>query len=157
MRIVAISLCSILCMLLAWTPVFAQDSNQSPSCESPVGTWQNEMGSVLVIESLDEESGMISGAYKSASGAGATSFPLIGWANDAPADADKKLDHAQVYGFTVRWGEIGSITSWTGTCALVNDKPTLKTVWNLARPNTSYSWDHMVTGSATFTPAASTD
>ncbi len=150
-----------LCLVLSvqgFAPVSAQET--TPTCETPTGVWHNEMGSVLVIESVDAETGQIAGAYRSASGAGASSFPLIGWVNDAAVAegskcADCKQDHAQVFAFTVHWGEIGSITSWTGTCALVDDRPVLKTVWNLARLNTSYSWDHINSGSATFTPSPS--
>ncbi len=139
------------------TPVLAQEASTAQNCELPVGSWQNEMGSVLVIESVNEESGMVVGAYRSSSGTDARSFPLIGWANDAVLNEtssckDCKQNHARVFSFTVRWGEIGSITSWTGTCALINDVPAIKTVWNLARPNTNYSWDHINSGSALFTP-----
>ena len=135
----------------------AQNNRALPTCSAPEGAWQNELGSVLIIESLNPETGMLKGTYQSASGAGATKFPLIGWANDAEPSKEApcagcKPNHAQVYGFTVRWGDIGSITSWTGTCALVNDQPTLKTVWNLARPNSGYDWDHVNAGSATFVP-----
>ena len=115
------------------------------------------MGSVLVIESIDPKTGMLSGQYKSASGTDAVGYPLIGWMNDATVAPDNpckdcKGDHAVAYAFTVRWGDIGSITAWTGTCAVVDGQPTLSTNWNLVRPNSSYSWDHTVTGSATFVP-----
>ena len=150
---------SVLAMLM-FGPAEAQAQAAADiTCTTPVGTWQNDMGSILVIESLDAETGMLAGEYKSASGTDAVGYPLIGWLNDATVSPDNpckdcKGDHAVAYSFTVRWGEIGSITAWTGTCAVVDNKSTLKTSWNLVRPNSSYSWDHTVTGSATFTPLA---
>ena len=152
------SFCAALALLaLLSSTAVAQQAGDGPTCTAPVGTWQNNMGSILVIESLDAATGMLEGKYKSASGTDAVGYPLIGWLNDATVSPDNpckdcKGDHATAYAFTVRWGDIGSITAWTGTCAVVDGQPTLTTGWDLVRPNSSYSWDHTVTGNATFVP-----
>ena len=51
--------------------VFAQD------CQSLLGTWQNELGSQLVIDSI-ATGGEISGEYRSSSGVDGKVFQLIG-------------------------------------------------------------------------------
>ena len=128
-----------------------------PTCANPVGIWVNEMGSTLNIMAMDAN-GYIQGTYSSPSGAGSTAYPLIGWVNNSevnPTDpcASCKENNKGVISFTVRWGTIGSITSWTGTCATNEDGTlVLKTMWHLSRPNTQFSWDHTLSGADIFTP-----
>ena len=147
----------IVVLLQGFTPALGQQAPTGPTCASPTGTWHNDLGSTLLIESADANTGMLTGTYQSPSGGGISSYPLIGWVNDAPANAsnpcsDCLSNQARALSLTVRWGEIGSITSWTGTCALVNEAPAIKMLWNLVRPKSAYSWDHVVSGSATFVP-----
>jgi len=127
------------------TMVIAQNQVK-PTCDNLKGTWKNELKSSLIIESIDQATGQITGKYISPSGAGTATFPLTGWVNDSTPMP--KQDHAKVISFTVRWGTIGRITSWTGVCE--SDK--IFTVWNLAMPNSGYTWDHLLTGSDTFKP-----
>lgn len=64
---------------------------------------------------------------------------------------NKLPNNKQVISFTVRWGDYGS-TSWTVTCSLINGVPTIKALWNLARSNSQYDWDHILTGADTSIP-----
>src|SRR5687767_13141657 len=50
------------------------------------GEWENELGSTLIIRSVDAATGAISGAYRSPSGTPGSDFPLSGWVNTQPAD-----------------------------------------------------------------------
>ena len=114
-----------------------------------VGDWKNELKSTLSIKSIDPKTGLISGSYKSPSGTGGQGFPLIGWVNTAPPKA--KGDHVVVVSFSVRWGKIGSVTAWNGYYRLVGGKATIVGQWNLSRPNSDFSWDHILTGQDRFT------
>lgn len=133
-------------------------------CTSPTGSWSNQLGSKLVITGI--ANGLMSGKYQTATGAGGW-FPLTGWLNQQAPDPPK--DHVQsVVSFTVRWGDVGSITAWAGTCELrklganrerctVADAvcvPTITTLWHLVRPNSEFEWDHVLTNTDVFTPVA---
>lgn len=99
-------LASILGLSLAalWAAA-TQGSAQSPSV---TGTWVNDHGSTLVIQTIGAD-GSVTGTYaNNAPGykcAGAA-FPIIGW-----------IDGARI-SYTVRWRnasvDCASITSWTG-------------------------------------------
>lgn len=130
-----------------------QTPNPNPSCSNPIGIWHNDLKSSLIIESINAGTGQVMGKYISPSGGGQNQFALIGWVNEANANPQHP-NNAKVITFTVRWGNIGSITSWTGTCSVVNGKATIATTWNIARPNSDFSWDHILTGSDQFTPGA---
>jgi hypothetical protein len=128
-----------------------------PTCAQPLGKWNDEVKSVIEIKTYDTATGAISGQYISRSGAG--SWPMVGWINSAPAASSAvgkagKGDHADVFTLAVRWGDRGSVTTWTGTCA-VNSQSGLAqiyTLWHTARPNTSLEWEHTLTGSEVFVP-----
>jgi hypothetical protein len=99
-------LASILGLSLAvLCPVAQQATAQSPSV---TGTWANDHGSVLVIQSVGAN-GAVTGTYaNNAPGykcAGAV-FPLVGWMD------------GQRISYTVLWKnasvDCNSITSWTG-------------------------------------------
>ncbi len=121
-----------------------------PSCESMIGSWVNDAGSTMNIVSIDNSTKMITGTYSSPSGTAGQNFPLVGWVNYLPALP--KGNNAHVISFSVRWGQYGSITSWTGICTSTNNASTIKTIWNLARPNSQFDWDHILTNSDTFVP-----
>jgi hypothetical protein len=127
-------------------PVASASATTSTGCGSPVGTWVNQMGSKLKIISIDNSTGAIKGEYQTASGAGGW-YPLTGWVNTAPPVQNK--DNAKIISFSVRWGSIGSITSWTGFCRGTNE---LRTLWNLGRSNSDYEWDHVLAGADQFKP-----
>jgi Avidin family len=128
-----------------------------PTCAQPLGKWNDEVKSVIEIRTYDTATGAISGQYISHSGAG--SWPMVGWINPAPAQSSApgmagKGNHADVFTLAVRWGDVGSITAWTGTCA-VNSQSGLaqiSTLWHTARPNTGVEWDHILTGSEVLVP-----
>ena len=110
-----------------------------------IGTWTNQLASSLVIDGIDANTGSISGSYISPSGTSGIKFPLIGWVNTSPADADQP-DHVVIVSFSVRWGAIGSVTSWNGyyrANAIVGQ-------WLLASPNSKFSWDHTLVGQDSF-------
>ena len=123
--------------------------NSICTCENMTGEWLNPSGSVLVIEGVDKM-GSIKGHYLSSMGTDGQRFPLIGWVNRKPHEAEK--DNTVAITFSVRWGEYGSITSWTGYCKNINDIPTINTSWHLVRPVTDESYEHILTGGYPFTP-----
>ena len=130
-----------------------------PTCTQPVGKWKNQQQSVLAIKHFDPATGALSGEYISHSGASAGSapYPVVGWLNSAPAQssASGKGDHAQVITFAVRWGELGSVSAWTGTCAVNSQSSGLEQIsalWHTTRSNTGYEWDHTLTGADRFDP-----
>ncbi len=104
----------------------------------------------MKIKSIDPKSKIVKGTYKSQSGTSGKDFKLIGWVNSAKPIP--KESNAQVINFSVQWGKYGSITSWTGYCSNKNNKPTIKTIWNLVRANSKFDWEHILTNSDTFTP-----
>lgn len=126
-------------------------AQQKPSCTSPVGIWINELNSKLKIETFDAATGQITGHYQLSKDP--TWYSLVGWINDDNTTSGNgtttKTNKARVISFTVRFNQYGSITSWTGTCS--GDK--IVTLWNLARPVSQDTWDHILSGSDTFTPS----
>ena len=133
-----------------------------PTCSQPVGKWQNRQKSVLDIKTYDAATGAISGEYTSHSGASArpTPYPVVGWINSAPVESSAttkadKGDHANVITFAVRWGVLGGISAWTGTCAVNSQSSGLEQIsalWHTTRSNTGFEWDHTLTGSDRFDP-----
>jgi len=132
-----------------------------PTCTQPVGKWQNERKSVLEIKTYDAATGAVSGQYTSNSGASAGSkpYPVVGWINSASVESSDsckgcKGDHAEVITIAVRWGALGSVSAWTGTCA-VNSHSRLEQIsalWHTTRPNSGFDWDHTLTGADRFDP-----
>lgn len=113
------------------------------------GTWKNEMGSVMTITSVDAQTGSVTGTYRTATGAGNVEFPLAGWVNVVSASPNRP-DHTIVVSFSVRWGQIGSITGWVGTCK-GGQNDLIVGQWLLARPNSDFAWDHILAGQDRFT------
>jgi hypothetical protein len=131
--------------------VCASIEAKPPTCTHPVGRWKNERGSVLEIRNYDAATGATSGQYISNSGT-TDSNPMVGWINSAPAET--KGDHAEVMTFVVRWGTFGSVSAWTGTCA-VNSHSGLEQIsalWHTARPNSEFEWQHILTGADRLDP-----
>ena len=128
---------------------FQISEKQTCTCENMAGEWLNPSGSVLVIKNVDK-TGNIEGHYLSSVGTDGQRFPLIGWVNRKPYEAER--DNTVAITFSVRWGEYGSITSWTGYCKNVNDIPTIQTSWHLVRPVTDESYEHILTGGYPFIP-----
>lgn len=141
---------SKLLLLLSITLISTTAYAQKPTCDKPTGEWVNDLKSTLIIKSVDT-SGLITGQYSSPSGTAGEYLPLTGWFN-APAPSAPNLDNGKIISFSVNWGKYGSVTSWSGICQVVNGKPTIATIWNLARANSQFSWDHIVTNTDKFTP-----
>ena len=143
---------------LALINVCASVEAKAPTCTQPVGKWRNERGSVLDIRKYDAATGAISGQYLSNSGT-TGSHPMMGWLNSAPAETGAsckgcKVDRAEVITFLVRWGDAGSVSAWTGTCA-VNSHSGLEQIsalWHTARPNAEFYWRHILTGADRLDP-----
>lgn len=117
-------------------------------CLNPVGEWQNEFASTLKIDSVDPKTGALRGGY------GIKSLPdvwfaVTGWLSSG---AGEKHTVASVFTFAVRFGEAGSVTSWSGTCSNRDGKPTLSTLLHMARPSSPNPWDHVAASAETFTP-----
>lgn len=117
------------------------------------GTWHNELKSKLEIVDVNSSTGVITGTYTLSS---SQKFTLTGWVNDLPAANGK--DHVIAVAFSVRFNSYGSITSWTGYLTknsnlTENNNSTLNihTIWNLVRPNSDQTWDHIVTNCDLFT------
>lgn len=133
---------------LALLNVCASIQAKPPSCTQPVGKWQDQLQSVLEIETYDTATGAISGRYVSHSGAG--SWPMVGWINSAPGAGN----HAVVITFAVRWTNQNSVSAWTGTCAVSSQsgREQIFASWHTTRPNSGFEWDHTLTGAEPFVP-----
>jgi len=126
------------------------DAAITPNCSSLTGQWVNEQGSVLTFSKAEAATGSLSGSYISSTGTEGSSYPLIGWFNHSKAIKGK--DNVISISFSVRWGNHGSITSWTGTCSNNKGNPKISAIWNLVRSNSDHAWDHMLTNHITFVP-----
>ena len=143
---------------LALLNVCASIEAKPPTCTQPVGRWKNERGSVLDIRNYDAATGAISGQYISNSGT-TDSHPIVGWINSEPvgsSDSCKgcKGDHAEVITFAVHWGSFGSVSAWTGTCAVNSHsgREQISALWHTARPNSEFEWQHILTGADRLDP-----
>lgn len=148
---------SLLSFSLASAQLSAEEKLGFPNCENLRGVWENQIGSVMDIITVDPIGGAITGRYVSPQGGGPAFRQLIGWNNGAPVNESDPCslvqnDNVKVITFTVSWGDLGSITAWTGTCRVENGIPTIHTLWHLVRPNTEFVWDHIHAGSDTFIP-----
>ena len=132
------SLCYILGLLLLTSVLFGQ------TCQNFKGSWANELGSLLVIDSV-QNNGKILGRYASSTGVDGKVFELQGWVNHVDSISP-------TLSFTVSWNDYGSITSWTGYCLVRDGKPYIKTLWHLVRPTQTYEWERMIANTSTFTP-----
>jgi hypothetical protein len=125
--------------------------SNSQNCDNLSGPWINELGSIVEIDSIKTQSGEVFGVYKSSLGVDGRNFPLLGWTNYK--DENDKEDHSVIaISFLVRWGEYGSITSWTGYCSNDAKGPFIKTIWNLVRSVSDQEFEHIITNSSTFRP-----
>ena len=138
-----------ICLLLAAAAI-ATNARAAGNCSNLVGDWKNELGSTLSVTSVNAATGAIAGTYSSPSGTSGQKFALVGWTNSAAAQPGK--DNATAVAFSVRWGNYGSITSWTGTCKEVNGVATIHTLWHLAASLSNFSWDHINSNTDVFTP-----
>lgn len=108
------------------------------------GEWVNELGSVLVIDSILSD-GTIHGVYKSSTGVDGKVFQLSGTINQGDTDVI-------AIAFRVRWDGYSSITSWTGFMDSDAQGKYIKTLWHLVRPDEIEPWERIITNSSTFRP-----
>ena len=127
----------MLILIFQGYPIFSQANS------SLIGSWQNELGSVLVIDSIKKDH-QIMGIYKSSTGVDGRIFPLQGWINRD--DQSGRMAIA----FTVRWEGYGSITSWTGYLDTDEEGTYIKTLWHLVRPQPELPWERIITNSSLF-------
>ncbi len=91
------------------------------SADMLVGSWQNELGSVMAIETFDGRN--FTGTYKTAVSAGGGSVTGV-LAGTVAGDA---------IAFTVNWsGAFSSVTAWSGLLLGTADSPVVYTLWHLA-------------------------
>jgi len=116
------------------------------NCSDLSGTWVNELGSALVIDSINSE-GKIIGKYASSTGVDGSIFPLEGWVNK-----NEEYPEEINISFSVKWTGYGSITSWTGYCKVENNESMIKTMWYLVRSGQDFEWERIISNSSTFKP-----
>ena len=147
MRTGAAVIASVICILCRG-PLEAQ------SCAAPVGVWHNQLKSTLTITKADSATGQLVGTYVSPSGGGVSKYPLVGWYASGPSAPAPDTSNRTLISFSVNFAPNGVITSWTATCETdpVSKQPRLVAMWHLARVNTVFPWDHIVTNEDVFTP-----
>jgi len=131
------------CVCLISILFFFASTFVSAQKDSLLGQWQNELGSILVIDTVSD-SGEIVGAYQSSSGVDGKVFALQGFVNEI---TDSEVVSVA---FSVRWEGYGSITSWTGFLDRDKGGLYLKTLWLLVRPGEQEPWERIITNSSTF-------
>ncbi len=104
------------------------------------GHWQNERGSVLVVDSVVD--GVLKGTFTSTVGKANSkvAYPITGFVN------------GDVVGFVVNFGESGSVATFAGQLA----DEGLRTQWHVSRDvadadEPKQLWSSVLTGSDTFT------
>ena len=127
--------------------LIASSGLTAQSCFQMEGKWQNELGSLLVIEKINKD-GSILGEYRSSTGVDGKVFPLSGWVNNYQASDTSITSIA----FSVRWEGYNSITSWTGSCDIDLEGPRIKTLWHLVRPEQEFEWERVIANSSVFRP-----
>ncbi len=120
-------------------------SLHSVRAQEILGSWQNDLGSILVIDSISQQ-GILSGEYRSSSGVDGRVFPMQGWLNSSEQSASTAIT------FSVHWGDYGSITSWSGYIDSDSSGRYIKTLWHLVRPGEKEPWERIITNASTFRP-----
>lgn len=128
------------------------EAARAPAAEL-VGTWQNDRGSVLVVDSVDAD-GHFHGAFRSG----------VGNVDPGAAFKVSGIANGDVVGFSVAFGKAGSVATWSGqlTRAAAESgaaEERLVTTWHLARDvadadEAAGLWASTLTGSDVFRRAA---
>jgi hypothetical protein len=107
------------------------------------GIWKNELGSQM---DLAINGTQVTGTYSTAVGGPnpTDKFPVIGFVN------------GDIIGFTVNWGDEGSITCWVGEFITKAGVEKIETMWHLVENvdrtgQTNNAWAAFLAGSDTFT------
>jgi hypothetical protein len=147
--------CAIMFAFLLCAPrkMVAQPSPNNPLdptvTTNLVGSWTNDLKSVLTIVAVDAQSGAITGNYRLNPASGLPPdvvFPLQGWVNTKAPDKNHP-NHVTVVSFSVRFGTVGSVTAWNG---YYDGSQSILGQWLLSRPNSDYDWDHILAGQDRF-------
>ncbi len=112
-----------------------------------LGKWTNPVDKlVIVITSVDMESGKIGGIVQPTTGpAAADEHELTGWVSAAPPR--ENFDNVTPVSFSTTLYEYGTLPAWAGY--LKDGK--IVTMHYLVWPNKTYTWDHIATFSETWT------
>jgi hypothetical protein len=137
------------CLIWFWF-LIGSHSVMASDCHDPAGHWINSRGSVLEIGSVDLEKGEFQGWFGSESSLDGR-FDVTGWLGISEA-TETRPDLVTSLSFTVRWGESGSITAWTGYCRMVGETAEIYSQWHLVRSASENDFDHLHTGSDIFQP-----
>lgn len=117
--------------------------------QSLIGSWKNQLGSTLHIETVNDSTGLVTGYYTSPEGTSGERCNMQGWINSSSTrDGQHQVTPIT---FSVRWGEYGSVTAWSGYYELRNGEPAIFTVWHLVRSSVEFSYEHVIAGSDIFT------
>ena len=112
----------------------------------PGQKWHNELGSTMIIESYDTESGVFSGKYKSKVGMAERFYTLTG----------RRDTDGNTIGWTVNWQNadlnVHSVTTWSGQLQkLPFGDPMILTTWLLtAQTEPAEDWDSTKVGKDEF-------
>lgn len=116
-------------------------------CNNLKGTWVNQFGATLNIDSVSQN-GEVAGIYLYKG----IEHPLNGWASTRESGSVNNTHSSTVISFSAHYETYGNLESWSGTCQVVEDVPTIKALWHLMKAETSASYDHIISGSDSFTP-----
>ena len=97
-----------------------------------VGTWTNELKTVLTITSVEAKSGGFAGSYRLAySGAGGA-VRLTGWANTKGMDP-KDANLVKSMTFSAHWGAHGAVRTWKGFYTVIEGEDVILGRWVVPR------------------------
>lgn len=109
------------------------------------GRWQNERGSILVIDDIDHR-GRITGSYRTMVGSpdGDEAFEVTGFVAD------------ELISLTANFGHYGSLTSWVGQ--YIAESGIIRTMWLLTKSTRDpdrpaggdHFWEAVLTGASSF-------
>lgn len=122
-----------------------------PTCEFPVGMWSNQLGSTMIITSVDNVTRLVTGCYCSPSGTASEWFRLTGFVNSQPFLEGQ--NNANLISWVVQWGKFGSLTTWSGLCHEIPGSPSIDALWHLTRSNADQTWSHRLTDFDHFVPS----
>ena len=130
------------------TTSVAAEAARAPAA-ALVGTWSNDRGSQLVIDTVDAD-GHFHGAFRSG----------VGNVDPSAAFRVSGIANGDVVGFSVAFGAAGSVATWSGQLTRAKDEggapeDRLVTTWHLARDvadadEAAQLWAATLTGSDVF-------
>jgi hypothetical protein len=112
------------------------------------GTWYNELGSTLVVTSVND--GTVVGSYETAPSSGGCALGEFGVIGRTDSDSG-----GQTVGFSVTWrnqqSQCNSTTSWAGQYQTIDGAEQLTALWLLVmRTDASADWSSTLVGEDVF-------